>query len=91
MQLSSLTAEANRVRRQITALSGQEANLRAQVENRVELAEIERIATEELGMMKPRGEQIVYIDTSTGDYAVVHQEDDAGPFAGLRRILASLF
>ena len=91
MQLSAMTAEATRIRRQINTLAGQEANLRAQVENRVDLAEIERIATQELGMMKPRGEQIVYVDTSTADFAVVHGEDGAGPFSGLRRMLASLF
>jgi cell division protein FtsL len=91
MQLSALTAEANRVRRQIGALSGQEANLRAQVENRIDLAEIERIATLELGMIKPRGEQIVYVDTSGGDFAVVYQGEDTGAFAGMRRMLSSLF
>jgi len=91
MQLSALTADATRIRRQISALSGQEANLRAQVENRIDLAEIEQFAIQELGMMKPRGEQIVYVDTSSGDFAVVHGQDGAGPFAGLWRMLASLF
>jgi cell division protein FtsL len=91
MQLSALTADANKLQRNIQLLTGQEANLRAQAENRIELAEIERIATEELGMTKPRGEQIAYVDTSTGDFAVVYGGDDIGAFARIWRMVTSLF
>ena len=78
MQLSELTHEGTRLQRQIGELANQETLLGAQVENRINLAEIERIATEELGMRKPRREQVVYVDTSAGDYGVVHGGGDAG-------------
>ncbi len=59
----------NRLQHQVAAVTAQEeealreqANLRSQVANRDDLATIERIARDKLGLVKPGEEKVIFID-----------------------------
>ena len=80
MQVSQLTEEATRLQRGIDSLAEQEALLITQHENKISIAEIERIAKEELGMEKLTREQITYIDLSGDDYVIRGGETESHGF-----------
>ncbi|MDR0671379.1 MAG: cell division protein FtsL [Oscillospiraceae bacterium] len=71
VRLAELSAESGALSREISTLKQEESLLKKLGDGKVDLAEIGRIATEELGMTKPTRDQVIYIDLSDGDRAVV--------------------
>ncbi|MDR2671271.1 MAG: cell division protein FtsL [Oscillospiraceae bacterium] len=71
VRLAELSAETGALQREISSLKQEGSLLQKLGDGKVNLAEIERIATEELGMTKPTRDQVIYIDLSDGDRAVV--------------------
>lgn len=78
MTMVSDAAAASRTR--VEELTEQQHKLQAQYEVTFSLAEVERYATEELGMQKPRAGQITYLDGLGGsDRAEIITQDSARP------------
>ncbi|MDR3206908.1 MAG: cell division protein FtsL [Oscillospiraceae bacterium] len=71
MRLTELSTEAKGLSSQIAALKKEEAILVLQKNSMIDLKEVERIATDELGMVKPNRAQVIYIDLSGRDHAEV--------------------
>ncbi|MDR1158717.1 MAG: septum formation initiator family protein [Oscillospiraceae bacterium] len=71
VRLAELSAETGALSREIASLKQEASLLQKLGDGKVNLAAIERIATEELGMTKPTRDQVIYIDLSDGDHAVV--------------------
>lgn len=80
VQITELTNQANGVKKQITQLQKESNELRVLKNNMIDLKEIARIATEDLGMVKPTRDQVIYIDLSEGDSATVLKNDGGGLF-----------
>ena len=70
-QIVSISSQSVQLRNELTALEEQQSKLRIAYESAFNMAEIEEYAVHELGMQKPRADQIFYIDTSSPDKAVV--------------------
>ncbi len=70
MQLNEITIVASKSQRELSALKQDEISLRNSVEKRMNLKFIEERALA-LGMVKPEREQMIYVDLSGGDHAVV--------------------
>ncbi|MDR0381191.1 MAG: hypothetical protein LBH86_04275 [Oscillospiraceae bacterium] len=78
VRLAELSSKTGALSREIAELKQEESLLQKLGDSKVNMAEIERIATEELGMIKPTRDQVIYIDLSDGDHAVVLK--DTGGF-----------
>ena len=74
MQLSSLNSQNVRVEAEINSLRKQENVLRKQYESVMNFSEIERFATEELGMVMPDPAQIKYVKLSGDDHAEIIEQ-----------------
>jgi cell division protein FtsL len=70
MQLSVLTAETADMQKTLSAMEKENTQLQTQAEAKLNLEELAR-AAEEMGMVRPEHENIVYIDLSGTDHAVV--------------------
>jgi len=71
VMLSRSTQETVDLRNEISTLQDEEKVLRAQ--QTIDLAAIERYATEELGMVSLNSEKVVYVDVTGGDSAIVNE------------------
>jgi cell division protein FtsL len=71
IQLFAVSAESVELNTRLTALQEEQAKLRVGYESAFNLSEIETYAMETLGMQKPNADQVIYIDTSAPDHAVV--------------------
>ncbi len=71
MQLTEISTASGALNREIKQLQKESVLLTSQKESMIDMREIERIAKEELGMVKPSKDQIIYIDLSGEDHAVV--------------------
>ncbi len=69
--LVSLSGESVALQARLEELEKDQARLKIAYESAFNLAEIEEYATETLGMQKPIADQVMYIDTSAPDRAVV--------------------
>jgi hypothetical protein len=78
VRLAELSAETGALSKEIAALKQEESLLQKLGDGKVNLAEIGRIATDDLGMIKHTRDQVIYIDLSDGDRAVVLK--DTGGF-----------
>lgn|GEM_PF-3433532 len=87
MQLSELSKEGNRLQRDLSAIRQENTQLRAQAEKVLNLSELAR-AAEALGMVLPEQEDIVYLDLSGSDHAIVTEKP--GVWDALMNSLASL-
>lgn len=71
IELVDITNSTVELNEQIAQLQQEQTKLKIAYESAFNLAEIEEYAVSELGMQKASAEQIVYIDTSAPDKAVV--------------------
>lgn len=77
----NISGESVALQSKLAELEVEQTRLRIAYESAFNLAEIEEYATENLGMQKPSAAQIMYIDTSAPDRAVVVGEKDGDSFA----------
>jgi cell division protein FtsL len=71
IQLTAVTDEAVRYEQQLTELEVAQNRLLIDYERAFNLTEIEEYASTQLGMQRPRDEQIYYIDSFVPDKAVI--------------------
>ena len=71
IQLPAVTDEAVKYEQQLTELEVAQNRLLIDYEKAFNLTEIEEYASSQLGMQRPRDEQIYYIDSSVPDKAVI--------------------
>ena len=82
VQLSQASAEVSTLEDQYAELQEQQTRLRIDYESAFNLTEIEDYAIHELGMQKPRSDQLYYISSSdTADTAVVLDQSAAEPLS----------
>ena len=82
VQLSQASAEVSTLEDQYTELQEQQTRLRIEYESAFNLTEIEDYAIHELGMQKPRSDQLYYISSSDAtDTAVVLDQNAAEPLS----------
>ena len=74
IQMAEMNQASREVLSEISQLQKEEAQLQQEKTQLVDMREIERIAEEELGMVRPSEGQIVYIDLSGEDHAEVPTE-----------------
>jgi len=84
IQLTTVSDESVRLTNQISELEYEQTKLRIAYESVFNLAEIEEYAIRELGMQKPRNDQIYYVDSSAPDKAVVLSGAESGSTARWR-------
>ncbi|HHU23328.1 MAG TPA: hypothetical protein GXZ52_07965 [Clostridiales bacterium] len=90
IQLTQVTDETVQLNQRFEELKAENAKLLIQYESAFNLTEIEEYAINDLGMQKPRSDQIYYVDSSAPDKAVVLQEEteDGGLLDRLKDFLA---
>ena len=71
VQLTEITDQAVALERQLTELEVAQNRLLIDYESAFNLTEIEEHATTQLGMQRPRDEQIYYLDSTVPDKAVI--------------------
>ena len=71
VQLTEITDQAVALERQLTELEVAQNRLLIDYESAFNLTEIEEYATTQLGMQRPRDEQIYYLDSTVPDKAVI--------------------
>ena len=71
IELFAVSSESVELTEQLNTLNQDQDKLRIAYESAFNLSEIEAYATGTLGMQKPSADQILYIDTSAPDRAVV--------------------
>ena len=82
VQLSQASVEVSTLEDQYTELQEQQTRLRIDYESAFNLTEIEDYAIHELGMQKPRSDQLYYISSSdAADTAVVLDQSAAEPLS----------
>jgi len=74
-ELSSAHADLSE---ELTALQAEQSRLEASYESKLDMDQIEAVAASELGMRVPGDDQIVYLDMSGEDAAVVYDSDSMG-------------
>jgi cell division protein FtsL len=87
MQLSELSKDTSKLQRELTALRQENARMQAQADKHLNLSELAR-AAEEMGMVLPGSEDIIYLDLSGSDHAIVTEKP--GVWDALINSLASL-
>lgn len=96
IRLTALSDAAAASQTRLSELSEQQNKLQARYEQAFTLSEVERYATQELGMQKPRAGQITYLETIGGtdraEVVVPERESAFAPlFDGLADSLRSYF
>lgn len=81
IQLLEVSDNSVALQRQLDELETEQTRLKIAYESAFNLTEIEEYAISELGMQKPRADQIYYIDTSSPDKAQVVAESSKDSFA----------
>jgi cell division protein FtsL len=89
VQLVGVSDESVALTEQLNQLELEQSRLLIEYESAFNLTEIEDYATRELGMQKPTGDQVFYVDGSSPDKAVVVDDDQSGTgiFSSLRDLL----
>lgn len=92
IRMTALSDAAAASQTRLTELTEQQHKLQARYEEVFSLSEVERYATEELGMQKPRAGQITYLDALGGsDRAVIIEpESSEGLFSALALVFDSV-
>ena len=70
-QMAEMGSVSQNLTKDISRLQQEGSTLLRQKSDMIDLQEVERIAVEELGMVKPNRSQIIYINLSGQDHAVV--------------------
>lgn len=93
IQMTAIADSAAGLENQILELRSEHNKLLAAYETTFSLAEVEDYAVNELGMQKPRADQIVYLDgLGTADRAVILQPQEQSMFAlGIESVFDSLW
>lgn len=90
VQLSELSESAAGLEKQLQTLKNEEAVMISDYEERVSLKEVEDIAVNRLGMVKPEQDQVKYLDLSGGDHSVVLPKSHGGQSVFLTGIVHAL-
>lgn len=93
IQMTALADSAAGLENRISELKTEQNKLVAAYETTFSLAEVEEYAIEELGMQKPRADQIVYLDgVGAADRAVILEQEEQNMFSlGVSSVLDSLW
>lgn len=94
VELNSVYAETMRLQNQLTTLESEGADLEARYEQVFDMATLEQAVAEDGTLVKPTGDQSVYIDLSEPDNAVVYDSAEgatgiAGFFQAVRSLVSS--
>lgn len=84
VRLYEISAESSVLTSKLNSLKKDQAGLLAQYEGLIDLKEIETRAKNEIGMSKPRDGQVIYVDLSNPDEAVLAEGQ------GTQRLLSVL-
>lgn len=79
VRLYEVSTQVSNLRGTLETLQAEGVVLRNQYESKIDLANIEKTATEELGMSQPGGNQTVYINISGKDHAEVFGKKGTHP------------
>ncbi len=71
MRLTSIINENQSLTKELSQLKKEEAGLQNQIETKISLSDVEQYAVSELGMVKPDGDQILYIEMAGKDHAEI--------------------
>ena len=77
VQLTQISSQVVALKKQLDVLEVDNAALTVQYQQMYDLSTVKEVA-EAAGMAKPRASQIYYVDLSSGDSAVVYQQEDPG-------------
>ena len=77
VQLTQISSQVVAMKKQLDVLEVDNAALTVQYQQMYDLSTAKEVA-EAAGMAKPRASQIYYVDLSSGDSAVVYQQEDPG-------------
>ena len=77
VQLTRISSQVVSLKKQLDVLEVDNAALTVQYQQMYDLSTVKEVA-EAAGMAKPRASQIYYVDLSSGDSAVVCQQEDPG-------------
>ena len=77
VQLTQISSQVVALKKQLDVLEADNAALTVQYQQMYDLSTVKEVA-EAAGMAKPRASQIYYVDLSSGDSAVVYQQEDPG-------------
>jgi len=75
IKLTEISNETVKLQTALSELKTQESKLKIEYEEAFNLTEIESFALEELGMQKPYGDQVRYINATSPDNAVILQPE----------------
>jgi hypothetical protein len=78
VQLNELTDKASKMKKELETLKSEEIRINVLLEKRTDLREIERKATEELGLKKIEKYQVEYISLPSKDKTEVIAEEENG-------------
>lgn len=78
VQLNELTDKASKMKKELETLKSEEIRINVLLEKRTDLREIERKATEELGLKKIEKYQVEYISLPSKDKAEIIAEQENG-------------
>lgn len=84
VQLTEITNETVSYQSQLSELETEQAKLLIAYESAFNLTEVEAYAKNELGMRRPTGDQVVYVDSSASDKAVIYETQEPQDSAGDR-------
>lgn len=73
--LNEVNSELLAAQKELTCLEGEEGALQVALESKTPMEEVERIATEELGMVKLEGYQVQVINLQTDDEVKIVQDE----------------
>lgn len=91
MKLYEVTSSVNVLQNQLAELQEEQILLRSAYDNAVDLAAIEEIAVNKLGMSRPAGGQTVYVNLSGTDRAEVLTKNGSHLFAGVTQTVREAF
>ncbi len=86
VRLYELSSQNAALTDELTALQEEQDRLEASYESKLDMEQIKTVAASELGMKVPTEKQIVYLDMSGEDTAVVYDSDDMGVGSVLRAL-----
>lgn len=91
MKLYEVTSQVNTLQTELSSLQEQQALLRSEYDSSVDLAAIEDVAMNQLGMSRPVAGQTVYVNLSGMDRAEVLTEGHGGFFSSVTGLVSEAF
>lgn len=92
VQLTEVSTETAQLQSELSDLQEEQMKLLVSYEQAFNLNDIEEYATKRLGMVYPTEEQVIHLNSGTGDKAVILEEHtpDTGVLGGFYEFLCSL-